>query len=214
MFETKAASPVAAPPTFEVHEMLEGLNESLIEALASLNGSTEDDLLVTFQVMPWGDRATLAAYGVVTLMREGGVGRVAAVAPVAVELTAAAAEYVAVKRPQRAQNDSEKHGVGGLLAAAALPLVDIRDDEATSDAAMVVPGIVETVEVEALEGIKRIVVRVPLATLNKSTGGPDTTRVQFAAWLGTQLEVGAVVKLTYGDEESSLQHPTALLVTA
>ena len=214
MFGSKVASPVAAPPTFEVHEILDGLNEGLLTALANLNGSTEDDLLVTFQVMPWGDRATLAAYGVVVLVREGGVGRVASVSPIATELIAAAAEHVASKRPEKAQADDDKHGAGGLLAAAALPLIDVRADEEVSDGAMVVPGIVETVNDDTSEAIKRVVVRVPLATFNDNAEAPDTTRVQFATWLNARLSVGAVVKLTYADEESSLQNPTALLVTS
>lgn len=48
-------------------EVLFGLRPGLVADLAQLAGSTMDDLKVTFQVLSFGDRATLAAYGLIEM---------------------------------------------------------------------------------------------------------------------------------------------------
>lgn len=74
---------------------LRGMTPSLIEVLASLGeeGNTVEDLTVTLQLFPYGDRVTLHAYGYVEKKRPGlgdrGVERWVAT-PKMVELTEAA----------------------------------------------------------------------------------------------------------------------------
>lgn len=65
---------------------LDGLAPDLIVTLAELHGSDPVDLLVTVQLMRWGDRATLRAYGAIDTDGR----RVAAVLPRFYELSDAA----------------------------------------------------------------------------------------------------------------------------
>lgn len=77
-------------------QVLQGLAPSLVIDLAKLAGSSLDDLQVTMQMMPWGDRATLAAYDIVELEADASrTSRQIKVLPVALTLVAAAAELVA-----------------------------------------------------------------------------------------------------------------------
>jgi hypothetical protein len=102
------------------YDILRGLRPGLVIDLAHLAGSSVDDLRVTFQVMDWGDRATLAAYGVIELGDDASnPNRELRVNDSAVELVEAAAEVVA--------NAVEPAAVTRLLEATDAP-------EATSDA--------------------------------------------------------------------------------
>lgn len=74
-------------------DVLVGLRPGLVHDLAAYAGADHRALAVTFAGMPWGDRATLAAYGVITLRRDThGGGRVRSVAPWAVDLVNLAAD--------------------------------------------------------------------------------------------------------------------------
>lgn len=74
----------------EMTGILKGLRPGLVLDLADLDGSTLDDLNVTVQVMSYGDRAVLAAYGLVSIDRDGGRSKTRAL-PKLVEATRAAA---------------------------------------------------------------------------------------------------------------------------
>lgn len=140
----------APQPAFDPHTVLTGLAPSLVIDLARQAGSSLDDLQVTLQLMPWGDRATLAAYDVVTL--DGPAdrpGRRLTVQPIALDVVAAAAEVVAAA--------AEPHAVARVLsdlteqaavqADAAVP-VDVRkplDDPANGT--HVLEGVVEAVRI-------------------------------------------------------------------
>lgn len=74
----------------EMARILEGLRPGLALDLADLDGSSFEELNVSIQVMPYGDRATLAAYDLVLIDRSGEKSRTAAL-PKLVEATRAAA---------------------------------------------------------------------------------------------------------------------------
>ena len=70
----------------EMTQIFQGLRPGLVLDLADLDGSTIDDLNVSLQIMPFGDRATLAAYELVAID-----GRKPTALPKLVEATRAAA---------------------------------------------------------------------------------------------------------------------------
>lgn len=81
---------------YDPEDILLGLSPQLVIDLARLAGATLEDLEVTLELMPWGDRATLAAYGIVVLGNERDkVQRGLTVRPEALNLISAAAEAVA-----------------------------------------------------------------------------------------------------------------------
>lgn len=137
----------AAPqPAFDPHSILTGLAPSLVIDLARHAGSSLDDLQVTFQLLPWGDRATLAAYEVVVL--EGPAnrpGRRLTVRPVALDLIAAAAEVVAAA----AEPEAVAQVLNALGAATdvadAVPVDVGRRGGAPGDGMHVLQGVVEAV---------------------------------------------------------------------
>lgn len=140
----------AAPqPAFDPRRVLTGLAPSLVIDLARHAGSSLDDLQVTFQLLPWGDRATLAAYDVVVL--EGPAnrpGRRLTVRPVALDLIAAAAEVVAAAaEPEAVAQVLNTLGAGAADAdaAEAVPVDVGRSGGAPSDGVHVLQGIVEAV---------------------------------------------------------------------
>ena len=73
-------------------DVLTGLSPRLVRDLAGLEGADASTLAVIFGKMPWGDRATLSAYGVLTLKRDiDRVGRISSVADWAPDLVRTAA---------------------------------------------------------------------------------------------------------------------------
>ena len=80
---------------FDASKVLAGLAPKLVITLAQLVGQSLEDLQVTIQLLPWGDRATLAAYGAITMDDNTGPGRKVRALPACEELTYAAAELVA-----------------------------------------------------------------------------------------------------------------------
>lgn len=78
----------------EPAKVLTGLAPQLVITLAQLAGASLEDLRVTIQLLPWGDRATLAAYGAIEIVENHG-RRTIRVLPWLQELAWAAVELVA-----------------------------------------------------------------------------------------------------------------------
>ena len=150
----------ADPPAFEPWDVLVGLAPSLVEDLAQLVGSTEEDLLVSFQVMPYGNRATLAAYGLIEMDKSpGGRRRVVSVSPAAVELVNSASEFLAESNDQELADADEPAHLqrAHLLASAAVPWVHVVSNPVDATG-VPVRGVVVAVDPD------RVRVRVPLLT--------------------------------------------------
>jgi hypothetical protein len=149
-----------APP-FNAYKVLRGLSPALVIDLARLAGATLDDLEVTFQLMPWGDRATLAAYRVVTLDDVSDTpGRGLRVHPVALDLVSAAAEVAAAAAEpravahllmQRERDLEEAEGEPVPVAVATL-------SEQKRSGAKLVEGVVHAVDVK--DGAQLVAVEV------------------------------------------------------
>ena len=54
-------------PYYTHFENMKGMRPDFIPDLAQLSGSSLDELDATLELMPWGDRATLQAYGYLIL---------------------------------------------------------------------------------------------------------------------------------------------------
>lgn len=211
---------------FTPMDVLLGLTPSLVEDLASLVGHTEEDLFVSFQVMPWGDRATLAAYDIVDLdPSSGNRGRILRVSPAAVELVNAAAELVGggwdTDLVEAGAATVEQHpGVSGrdrqervqMLAAAALPRVDIVDTVDRDDVVKSVMGIVA--EVDMSESLERLWVTVPLATPQGggASGDAQWKTVEVTPWPPTKVEPGDHVTLNYESDDALIGNPTTMMI--
>lgn len=193
-------------------DILIGLRPGLVRALANLAGSTEGDLLVTLQVMPWGDRATLAGYGVIELERTAsGRGRVVSVHPDAVELVNVAASMVnsadELAEPefveqQQAEAEDVTASRAELLAGAALPLIEVVHQQVATDDTCV-SGVVE--KVEPLGSLGRVRIRV-----HRGSGKEDGT-IEVAADRA-ELHSGSEVALCYATPTDWLAHPKSMHV--
>lgn len=188
-------------------DILIGLRPELVRALANLAGSTQGDLLVTFQVMPWGDRATLAGYGVIDLARgEGGSGRVVSVHPEALELVNVAASMVGTSLVQdeaglsASTTDDDLGLKAELLASAALPLIEVVHDHAGAGENCV-SGIVE--HVQSLGRLGRAQIRVFVSS------GEGDPMIEVAID-STELHDGLEVALCYSTLDAPLSHPKSM----
>lgn len=151
----------SAREAFDPYDVLRGLSPRLVIDLAHLAGSTIDDLRVTFQVMPWGDRATLAAYGVIDLGDDSSTpDRELKVNDSAVNVVEAAAEVVAdavdpaaVARLLDLTGDAQSPGDEGeavIVDDGTLPLVAVSTfAEQRASEGKLVYGIVEDIEESA-----------------------------------------------------------------
>jgi hypothetical protein len=188
----------SAREAFDPYDVLRGLSPRLVIDLAHLAGSTIDDLRVTFQVMPWGDRATLAAYGVIDLGDDSSnPDRELKVNDSAVDVVEAAAEVVAdavdpaaVARlldltgdAQSPSDDAESAMVDGTL-----PLVAVSTfAEQRASEGKLVYGIVEDIEESA--DVNAITVAV------KAAGGSVASVSNVR--LGAAVEVRVVTPKTF-----------------
>jgi hypothetical protein len=193
--------------TFNPVDVLVGLSPSLVEDLATFVGSSEEDLLVSFQIMPWGDRAALAAFGIVELSdKPGERGRVIKVASAAVDLVNAAFEALQagelVARPERS----------AVLAGAAVPLVHVvsetgREPWSDDDDALAVPATIESVDRSAAYSRLRIMVPVSDDPL-----GRRDVAVEVASLAEEVFTAGTTVRLLYSKDSASIGHPSQLKV--
>jgi len=151
---------------FNADKVLLGLSPRLVIDLARLAGASLDDLEVTFQLMPWGDRATLAAYKVVTLDEESDKpGRGLRVHPVALELVSAAAEVTALAAEPSAVAqillERERYldpFVGSRNETEPVPVAVTSLIEQQKSGAKLVQGIVQDIDVQ--HGKKMVAVEV------------------------------------------------------
>lgn len=188
-------------------DILIGLRPELVRSLANLAGSTQEDLLVTFQVMPWGDRATLAGYGVLELARNGKAqGRVVSVHPEAIDLVNVAASMVNTTLTADTDHaaDATFRAIGHdaeLLAGAALPLIEVVHDQIAANENCV-PGIVE--HIESIGRLGRVQIRILLGA-----GSTDQT-IEITTDDPSELHDGLEVALCYSNLRDPLTHPKSL----
>lgn len=197
-------------PQSSAVDVLVGLSPELVLDLAHLAGSTLDDLLVTFQVMPWGDRATLAAYKAIELAPSGpSRGRVSKVLPFSLELVEAAAEiaggssdvarmaaelrFLEQVDQDEADPSLDSFSQENLLDSAAIPFVEVTSSDEQRSATRRVYGIVESVA--GTRQLSRLRVRVPVDA--RSTLGVDDPRT------GPSREVIVVTKSSAGVREDA-----------
>jgi hypothetical protein len=187
-----------AVEAFDPYDVLRGLSPRLVIDLAHLAGSTINDLRVTFQVMPWGDRATLAAYGVIDLGddssspdRELKVNDSAVdVVEAAAEVVADAADPAAVARLLNLTGDAQPADDQGEFVTVdeTLPLVSVSTfAEQRASEGKLVYGIVE--EIEESAEVNAITVAV------KAAGGGIASALNLR--LGSTVEVQVVTPKTF-----------------
>ena len=193
--------------SFDPTDVLVGLSPSLVEDLATFVGSSEEDLLVSFQIMPWGDRAALAAFKIVELSdKPGQRGQVIKVTPAAVDLVNAAFEAL-----QAAEVSTPRVKGSSVLAGAAVPLVHVVSgagrDSWADDEALEVPATIESVDRSAAFSRLRIMVPVSDDPL-----GRRHVAVEVASWAEEVFTAGTAVSLFYTKDSASIGHPSRLKV--
>ena len=135
---------------FDAAKVLAGLAPKLVITLAQLVGASLEDLQVTVQLLPWGDRATLAAYRVIEMDSNTGPGRKVRVLPECQELTYAAAELVAeAVQPRDVAMLLNASSTGGTAALPSVSLA-VASSVAEQDRGDVVqvPGVVTEIHRE------------------------------------------------------------------
>lgn len=151
---------------FDPRQVLAGLSPRLVIDLARLAGSSLQDLQTTCQVLPWGDRATLAAYDVVDLGPVNKSGRRSlTVRPEALDLVQAAAAIVA----EAASPDAVARILDPTYSEPAGPVpveaVNIRDLE--KDDGRLIEGVVEGIHVHGDDQVLEVAL---------GTGKPGSSR--------------------------------------
>lgn len=170
-------SPTAADNLhFEPARVLAGLAPKLVITLAQLVGSSLEDLQVTVQLLPWGDRATLAAYGAIEMDdHHDGRGRKIRVLPECEDLTWAAHELVTEAVDPKAVARLLDATVDHAPIEEMLVNLDVASepDAQRSDNRVHIPGVVQEVH----DGTDGPVFTVAIDAPKLGLRGPDTLRI-------------------------------------
>lgn len=93
---SRRGEPRATDTEFTAEEVLRGLPSRLVISLARLAGAGRSEMSVTLQLAPFGDRAVMKAYGLISVGPKSKDGSRSLVAePFCLEVAAAAAELIA-----------------------------------------------------------------------------------------------------------------------
>ncbi len=193
-------SPSLDDSTLDPDDVLPGLSPNLVIDLARLVGTPRDELEVTMQLLTFGDRAVMAAYGLIEL--EGSSGDripLVTVKPFCYKVMEAAADFVS------ASVDAD--AVASKLQAAAssshfdepyVPLATAAQ-QSSAGAEVVVAGVVRQVKPKS-----RMQMRVKVALLGDVTHTAAKTTIRVVTDARSGLRRNTRVQLALGPGDTPL----------
>lgn len=175
-------------PDFDPYKVLPGLAPALVITLAKLAGSSADDLHVTLPLLPWGDRATLAAYRVIDLDDKADAPRRSlTVRAEMLDLIAAAADVVAQSVDPQAVAQTLARTSPTAAVGEPVP-VEVRPVR-RADEGRALHGVIEAVHRQA-DGRRLLRVTVTSDEASATESWLVEPSVDFRADTSTEVQIG------------------------